>query len=88
MTRGDLGTKRYADAVVAPDAMPAVKVIKVMGTSEESWEDAAKEALQRASQSVDDISGVEVKKWTASIEDDEVVRYKATTEIAFPVHDE
>ncbi|WP_265110532.1 dodecin family protein [Halosolutus halophilus] len=56
-----------------------------MGTSEESWEDAAHEAFREASQSVDDISGINVEKWTASVEDDEIVQYKVTTEIAFPV---
>ncbi|SER87394.1 dodecin family protein [Natrinema salaciae] len=65
--------------------MPAVKVIRVMGTSEESWEAAAHEAFQEASQSVDDISGINVEKWTADVEDGEIVQYKATTEIAFPV---
>ncbi len=66
-------------------AMTAVKVIRVMGTSEESWEDAAHEAFREASQTVDDISGVHVEHWTADVEDGEIVQYKATTEIAFPV---
>lgn len=68
--------------------MTAVKVIKVMGVSEESWEDAAQKAIDRASESVDDVSGVEVDSWTASVEDGQITEYKATTEIAFPVHDE
>ncbi|NUB93545.1 dodecin domain-containing protein [Haloterrigena sp. SYSU A121-1] len=65
--------------------MTAVKVIRVMGTSEESREDAAREAFREASQSVDDISGINVERWTADVEDDEIVQYEATTEIAFPV---
>ena len=68
--------------------MTAVKVIKVMGVSEESWEDAAQQALDRAKESVDDISGVNVEQWTASVEDGQITKYKATTEITFPVHDE
>ncbi|WP_247001563.1 dodecin family protein [Halosolutus gelatinilyticus] len=56
-----------------------------MGTSEESWEEAAREALREASQTVTDISGVHVEHWTADVEDGEIVEYKATTEIAFPV---
>jgi flavin-binding protein dodecin len=66
-------------------AMTAIKVIRVMGASEESWEDAAHEAFREASQTVDDISGINVENWTANIEDGEIVEYKATTEIAFPV---
>lgn len=67
--------------------MTAVKIIKVLGTSEESWEDAAEEAVMEASKSVDDISGIEIEDWTAKVEDDAITEYKATVEIAFPVHD-
>ena len=67
--------------------MTAVKIIKVLGTSEESWEDAAEQAVTEASKSVDDISGIEIEDWTANIEDDAITEYKATVEIAFPVHD-
>jgi hypothetical protein len=66
--------------------MTAVKIIKVLGTSEESWEDAAREAVAQASETVDDIHGVEVEDWTADVENGEIVGYKATVEIAFPVH--
>lgn len=65
--------------------MTAVKIIKVLGTSEESWEAAAQEAIARANESVEGISGIEVENWTASIEDGEITEYKATVEIAFPV---
>lgn len=66
--------------------MTAVKVIKVMGTSESSWEDAAQDAFEQASETVEDISGLEVESWTADVEDGQVQQYKATVEIAFPVH--
>jgi hypothetical protein len=68
--------------------MTAVKIIKVLGTSEESWEDAAREAVAQASESIDDIHGVEVEDWTADVEDGHIVGYKATVEVAFPVHAE
>ena len=67
--------------------MAAIKVIKVLGTSEESWEDAAKEAFEQASRTVEDIHGLEVESWTASVEDGEIVEYKTTVELAFPVHE-
>jgi flavin-binding protein dodecin len=40
--------------------MTAAKSIKVLGTSEQSWEDAAEAAVTEASETVDDITGVEV----------------------------
>ncbi|NHN42015.1 dodecin domain-containing protein [Halorubellus sp. JP-L1] len=66
--------------------MTAVKIIKVLGTSEESWEDAAHEAVAQASESVDGISGVEIEDWTANVEDGQITEYKTTVQVAFPVH--
>lgn len=65
--------------------MTAVKIIKVLGTSEESWEDAAREAVSQANQTVDNIRGVEVKDWTATVDGGRIGEYKATVEVAFPV---
>jgi hypothetical protein len=67
--------------------MTAVKVIKVMGTSDESWTAAAEEAVAKASETVEDIHGVEVEDMTAKIEGDTITEYRATVEIAFPVHE-
>lgn len=67
--------------------MTAVKIIKVLGTSTESWEEAAREAVRQAAESVDGIRGIEIEDWTASVEDGEITEYKATVEIAFPVHE-
>lgn len=65
--------------------MTAVKIIKVMGTSEESWQAAAEAAYENASETVDDISGIEVHSWTADVDDHGLSEYKATVEVAFPV---
>ena len=65
--------------------MPAVKIIEITGTSEESWQDAAEEAYREASKTIDDISGIEEKDWTAQVEDGEISEYRATTHISFPV---
>lgn len=68
--------------------MTAIKVIKVLGTSSESWEAAAEEAVREASETIDDIRGVDVESWTASVEGGSIAEYKATVEIAFPVRDQ
>jgi len=64
--------------------MTAVKVVKVLGTSPESWNDAADEAVREASQTIDDIRGIEIEDQTAKVEDGEVTEYRATVEVAFP----
>lgn len=66
--------------------MAVVKIIKVLGTSNESWEDAARSAVEEASHTVDDISGIEVESWTADADGGEITEYKATVEVAFKVH--
>jgi len=68
--------------------MTAVKIIKVLGTSEEGWEQAAHEAVEQANQTIEDIHGIEVEDWTADVENGEIQEYKTTVEVAFPVHDE
>ena len=67
--------------------MSAIKIIKILGTSEESWQDAAEQAFTEASQTIDDISGIEVEDWTAQVEDGQITEYHATVELAFPVHE-
>lgn len=68
--------------------MSAIKIIKVLGTSEESWQDAAEQAFEEASRTVDDISGIEIEDWTAQVEDGEITEYHATVELAFPVRED
>ncbi|MFC4552248.1 MULTISPECIES: dodecin family protein [Halorussus] len=68
--------------------MTAVKIVKITGSSENSWQDAAEEAFREASKTIDDISGVEVEDWTADVQDGEISQYRATVEVAFPVHSE
>jgi flavin-binding protein dodecin len=81
-------TKRYTTPVVPLLAMTAVKIVKITGTAEESWQAAAEEAFREASRTIDDISGVEVEDWTAQVENDEITEYRATVEVAFPVHND
>ncbi len=63
----------------------AIKVIEVIGVSEESWEDAVGQAVAKASESVKGITGVEVLAQTARVRDGEVTQYNATVKLAFVV---
>lgn len=65
--------------------MTAVKIVKVLGTSTESWEDAAHEAVAQASETIENIRGIEIEDWTATVEDGAIREYKTTVEVAFPV---
>lgn len=63
--------------------MAVVKVIEVMGTSKESWEDAVKNALEGAKKTLHGISGIEVVSQTAAVQDGELVEFRATVKLAF-----
>lgn len=65
-----------------------VKVIELVGESEESWEDAAEQALRDASATLEDVSGIDIVGQTASVENNEIVQYRSTVHVTFPIHRE
>ena len=67
--------------------MRVAKVIELVGESTTGWEDAVKDAVSRASQTLEDIKGVEVYNLTADVKDGQLVEYKANIKLAFGLHD-
>jgi len=63
--------------------MPVYKVIEIIGTSESSWEDAASQAITRASQTVEDLRIAEVVSQDLKIEDGKVVAYRTKLSLSF-----
>jgi dodecin len=63
----------------------AIKVIEVIGVSDSSWEDAAHQAVAKAAETIDGITGVEVLRWTARISEGRIVQYSADVKLAFVV---
>jgi flavin-binding protein dodecin len=63
----------------------AVKVIEVIGVSTVSFEHAVQQAVAKAAESIDGITGVEVTGQTAKVEDGAITQYRAACKIAFPV---
>ncbi|HET6447045.1 MAG TPA: dodecin family protein [candidate division Zixibacteria bacterium] len=63
------------------------KVIELVGTSEESWEEAAKNAVETASKSLKNLRIAEVNKLDLKIEDGKVVAYRARVKISFKFED-
>ena len=70
---------------MSPHDTSTVKVIELVGESSESWEDAAEQALRDASETIDEISGVDIVGQTASVEDNEIVQYRSTVHVTFPI---
>ncbi|MBS4030795.1 MAG: dodecin domain-containing protein [Clostridiales bacterium] len=66
--------------------MTVAKVIELVGESKVGWEDAVKNAIEDASRTVENMRGVEVYNWTASIDNGKIVDYKANIKVAFGVN--
>lgn len=65
--------------------MAVIKVIELVGTSNVSWEDAARAALSGAAKSLHGIIKIEVTNWLASVVDGEINEYLATVKLHFIV---
>jgi hypothetical protein len=59
------------------------RVTEVIGTSETSWEDAAKNAVETAAESLRDLRVAEIVKLDVTIEDGKVHLYRARVNISF-----
>jgi len=63
--------------------MSAYKIIEVVGTSDSSWEDAAKNAVETVSKTVRDLRIAEINKLDMRIENGKVAAYRARVNISF-----
>ena len=75
------------DGTVAAQ-MPVVKVIEIIGTSSESFDDAIRKAVMLAGKSLHGISGADVKHMTIGIRDGEIAQYRVTLKVAFAIDEE
>jgi dodecin len=68
--------------------MTIVKVIEVLAQSQQSWEDATREALREASKTVKGIQNIYIKEFQAVVENDQIVNFRVNAKISFVVRDE
>jgi flavin-binding protein dodecin len=61
----------------------AYKIIELVGTSDVSWEEAAKNAVETASKSLRDLRIAEVKELDMKIEGGKVVAFRARLNLSF-----
>ncbi len=65
--------------------MAVVKIVELIGSSPNSWEEAAGNAVKEAAKTVRNIKGVHVKRCTAKVENNKIVEYRTVVKIAFIV---
>jgi flavin-binding protein dodecin len=63
------------------------RVTEVIGTSKNSWADAAKNAVETASKSLRDLRIAEVTKLDVKIENGKVAMYRARLSLSFKYED-
>ncbi len=59
------------------------KIIELVGTSEKSWEDAAKTAVETAGESLKELRVAEVTKLDLTVEKGKVKAYRARVNVSF-----
>ena len=59
------------------------KVIQLVGSSENSWEDAAQNAVEKAGQTLRDLRVAEVEQLDMKVENGKVVAFRARVNLSF-----
>ncbi len=64
------------------------KVIELVGTSSESWEKAARTAIETAMKTIQDIRIAEIVSQDVQIEEGKIVAYRTKVKLSFKYHTE
>jgi hypothetical protein len=67
--------------------MTTVKIVELLGTSQKSWQDAAKAAVNEAGKTIRNIHGIDVVNQTAKVKDGKIVEYRVNLKLSFKVEE-
>ena len=65
--------------------MKVLKVIELLASSKESWEDATKNAVKEANKTLKGIKSVYIQDMSATVENGEVTEYRVNAKVTFEV---
>lgn len=65
--------------------MSVIKVLELMASSTKSWEDAAQQAVNEASQTLKNIRSVYIKDHSAVVKNNKIVEYRIDAKVSFEV---
>ncbi len=65
--------------------MAVLKILELVGTSKQSWSDAARDAVREAARTVRGIESVEVVESTALVEKNTLTEYQVRVRLAFRI---
>lgn len=65
--------------------MAVLKVLELMASSTKSWEDAAQQAVNEASQTLKHIRSVYIKEHSAVVSKNKITEYRITAKLSFMI---
>ncbi len=65
--------------------MSVVKVVEILAQSPNSWEDATKEAVRVASETIQGIQSIYIKEFQAVVENNQITAYRVDAKVSFLV---
>lgn len=68
--------------------MAVAKIMELVSSSPESWQDAIEQGVKRAVQTVRNVSGVDVLTWKVDVQNDKITEYRVSMKVAFAVEKE
>jgi len=63
--------------------MSMLKVVEILAESNQSWEDAAKQAVANAAKTVRNIKSIYIDHFEATVDGDKITRYRINAKISF-----
>ena len=60
-----------------------VKVVELLAESQESWEDAARQAVAEATKSIRGVRSVYISEFQATVENDKVQSFRVNAKVSF-----
>ncbi|MBD0277368.1 MAG: dodecin domain-containing protein [Flavisolibacter sp.] len=67
--------------------MAIIKVIELMGSSTQSWEDAAQQVINHASKTLRNIRSIYIKEQSAEVENNKITEFRVTSKVSFVLDD-
>ena len=67
--------------------MSVAKVIEISATSPKSFEDAIRQGIARACETVDDVRGAWIKEQEVRLKDGKITEFRVNMKVTFVLHD-
>ncbi len=65
--------------------MAVVKVIELLGESEQGWEEASRKVVEEATRTLHGVTAVYIKEFQATVENDKVKNFRVNAKVSFKV---